>query len=63
VAWAQAGGGLGLALRRTRRGFLCFNEEDKPLCKKPPGFGKFSGEIHNSTSFVSFDALNLVKDF
>jgi hypothetical protein len=33
------------------------------FAKKPPGFGKFSREIQNNTSFVSFDALNLVKDF
>jgi hypothetical protein len=38
-------------------------KKTSPPCKQPPGFGEFSRKLQNSTSFVSFDALNLAKDF
>jgi hypothetical protein len=38
------------------------HEEDKNICTKPPSFAGFPGKEQNSTPFVRFDALNLVKN-
>jgi hypothetical protein len=56
-----------LARGKPRRCSLFSTKKTKPNCKKPPGFGRFSREKQNSTSFwyksILGICLKLLKNF